>query len=136
MQIKAKNFEGYLLCPDFNLICAGAILCNNLFNCFNAKSEEKEETFYYEYDIATTQNSEIYKTGLEDKKNNYELSSDGKCPILCKQCLEDKTCIECALHYKLNNNKKSCIEIVPNVLNFITMKTIYALNVKMDTFYH
>ena len=117
-QIKAKNFQGYLLCPDFNLICTGTTLCNNLFNCFNGKSEEKEETFYYEYDIATTQNSEIYKTGLEDKKNNYELSSDGKCPILCKQCLEDKTCIECALHYKLNNNKKSCIEIVPNCIKF------------------
>ena len=119
-QIKAKNFEGYLLCPDFNLICTstGTTLCNTLLNCFHSKSEEKEETFYYEYDIKTTQNSEEYNPANEDKKNNYELSNDGKCPILCKQCLEDKTCIECALHYKLNENKKSCIEIVPNCKTF------------------
>ena len=117
-RIKAKDFVGYLLCPDFNLICTGTTLCNNLFNCFDESSEEKEESFNYDYTIETTQNSEEYNSISEDKKNYYEKSNNGKCPILCKQCLGDKTCIECALHYKLNENKKTCIEIVPNCKTF------------------
>ena len=31
------NYIGYLFCPDYNLICAGTVLCNNLFDCIEKK---------------------------------------------------------------------------------------------------
>ena len=45
-QIKPKDFTGYLLCPDYNLICSAEYLCNDLFDCFNKNSKEK----YIDYD--------------------------------------------------------------------------------------
>ena len=109
---KIKNFKGYLLCPDYNLICTGYTLCNNLFDCIEKKSEEKEDTYFYDpmgtsdpdsiYTIKTTQNSDIYKSSgysvdiMEDKP--WELATDETktCPNLCMQCDSEKKCIKCA----------------------------------------
>ena len=32
-KIKALDFDGYLLCPDYNLICSGTVICNDIFDC-------------------------------------------------------------------------------------------------------
>ena len=44
------------MCPDYNLICTGTVLCNDLFDCIEKKSEPKSNTFNYDYKIKTSQN--------------------------------------------------------------------------------
>ena len=46
-QIKAKYFNGYLLCPDYNLICTSTTLFNNLLNFIETESKEIDESFNY-----------------------------------------------------------------------------------------
>ena len=81
------GYEGYLLCPDYNLMCSGTVICNDLFDCVEKKSEIKEESYIYDYEIKTSQsiqkaeeseedgvNSIIYiKNNLIEKLKNYNL---------------------------------------------------------------
>ena len=118
-KIKAENFDGYLLCPDYYLICSGTKLCNNIFDCIAKESEEKNITSFYDYEIKTTQNSSHYI--LEDKTYGYELSEDGefKCPLNCMQCNLDSKCIKCKPHYKIYNEQDNeCLPAVPNCLYY------------------
>ena len=32
-KITALGFDGHLICPDYNLICSGTVLCNDMFVC-------------------------------------------------------------------------------------------------------
>ena len=36
-KIEAKGYSGYFLCPDYNLICSGTVMCNDLFDCVEKK---------------------------------------------------------------------------------------------------
>ena len=49
-KIEAIGFGGFFLCPDYNLMCSGTVLCNDLFDCVEQKSEAKNESYYYDYD--------------------------------------------------------------------------------------
>ena len=105
--IKIENkgytkYVGYLFCPDYNLICTGTIMCNNLFDCINQESQPKE--YSYEYAISDTVTSEVTEdiktedklSGLVANDENYELSeNNATCPINCRQCLSNKRCILC-----------------------------------------
>ena len=119
-KIKPDHFNGYILCPDYNLICTGEKLCNNIFDCIEKESEEKEDSFNYsDYIIQTTQNSTLYKD--DSIINNYlgELENNGTCPYLCIQCDLNKKCIKCASHYKIYNEEENeCHEIIPNCLDY------------------
>ena len=76
-KIAAKDLVGYILCPDYNLICTGEKVCNNLFSCIENESTEKKDTLNYDYDIKTTQNSALYETNDNIVViENYELSND------------------------------------------------------------
>ena len=33
------NYEGHILCPDYNLICSQTVLCNNIFDCGKKNQE-------------------------------------------------------------------------------------------------
>ena len=46
-KIKLPNYDGYLLCPDYYLICSGTVLCNDIFDCIEKQSELKD----IKYDI-------------------------------------------------------------------------------------
>lgn len=133
-RIEAENLNlvGYLLCPDYNLICTGKEVCNSNYDCFLKESEEKEETFYYEYDIKTTQYSEIYDG--ENPIYGYELGLNGHCPYKCSQCNSEKTCLKCAPHFKPeeNNNNKNCIEKDPNCENYSNDETDICSQCKND----
>ena len=117
-KIKAEFFKGYLLCPDYYLICASSPLCNNLLDCLALNSTEKEESFIYDdyknNEIKTTQNSTIYTTALRDY--GWELSDNGKCPRLCMQCTSYINCIRCAPHYTFINNE--CIYTIEHCIKF------------------
>ena len=118
-QIKAEGFQGYLLCPDYNLICTSTILCNNLFNCKEKQSKEKEESFYYDYEIKTTQNSSIYNIINPKRDYGWELAQDGtgSCPYQCMQCKSKNDCIKCRPHYNYENN--ICTIIIKNCIDFV-----------------
>ena len=108
-KIEAKNLDGFLLCPDYNLICSSSVLCNDLFNCNKNQSYELEESFIYDYEIKTTQNSTIYNS---DKRSyGWELTHEGSCPFECMQCTSKTHCIRCRPHYDYINNE--CIKVMP-----------------------
>ena len=112
-KIKVDGYRGYLLCPDFNLICTGNELCNDIFDCIEKKSEEKSSSFEYEYSsILTTQDSSEY-TNQPIKEDGYELSDDGICSKNCIKCNIDN-CLRCISHYHPEN--KFCVENVVNCL--------------------
>ena len=84
-KIEVEGFDGYLVCPDYNLICSGTVLCKDMFDCVDKRSQIKEDI--YDYEIKTSQDIEDIE---DDKiiKDTYELSEDGKCPKFCGQCDE------------------------------------------------
>ena len=90
-KIKILNYNGYILCPDYNLICSGTVICNDMFDCVEKKSELKD--IKYDYEIKTSQDL------IEEEKNSFlenfcELSKNGKCPIKCIQCDESSKCLK------------------------------------------
>ena len=114
-KINAKNLEGYLLCPDYNLICTSSPMCNNLLDCIKNGSKEIEETFDYDYnEIKTTQNPTVYT----DAEINYgwELTHEGSCPFECMQCISKTNCIRCRPHYIYKNSE--CIYAIEHCLSF------------------
>ena len=112
-KIEVEGYTGYFLCADYNLICSGTVMCNDLFDCIEKKSETKEESYYYDYTILTSQNLEDAEIKTPDDTNNYELSENGVCPKDCKQCKENKKCIKCRNDYSFvgstENEEKYCL---------------------------
>ena len=90
-KIESVNYNGYILCPDYNLICTvkeNKDLCNDIFDCINQEKEEKEESLVYDINdypiIKTTQDSSTYKLESPNEEDNYELAeSGGICPQYC-----------------------------------------------------
>ena len=109
-KVKAIGYDGYLLCPDYYLICSGTILCNNMFDCIKKKSSLKE--IIYDYESKTTQD---LKEAEKDKysESSYELSSNGKCPQYCTQCKETNKsinkCLNCKVGYIVDEIENICI---------------------------
>ena len=97
-KIEVEGYSGYLLCPDYNLICSGTVICNDIFDCVEKKSEIKKSAYTYDYEIKTTQDINKY---LPISNTNYELSDDGYCPKDCKYCKEKGNCIICRNDYGL-----------------------------------
>ena len=58
---KVENFEGKITCPPFDRICSGNILCNDLYDCI----EKKSETFYDNIESSIQFNSN-FKIKFED----------------------------------------------------------------------
>ena len=106
-KIEVEGYNGYFLCPDYNLICTGTVLCNDLFDCVNKKSEFKPQTFNYDYEIKTSQNIENAEIAIAEEETNYELSSNGICTINCKYCKLNKICKKCRNDYGLVGSKEN-----------------------------
>ena len=106
-KIKVDNYKGYLLCPDYYLICSGTILCNDIFDCIEKRSELKDN-INYDYIYKTSQ--EIIDVENENSFSNedsYELGADGLCPQYCSKCNEAFQCIKCKDNYGI-------VEIIEN----------------------
>ena len=102
------DYEGHLLCPDYNLICDQTRRCNNLFDCVTLCSEEKGLSYNY---IKNNVSMEILLPIPEYTYDKfYELAENGKCPKYCSECKEYKKCFECNNDYpyyigtKMNDN--------------------------------
>ena len=97
--IEVRGYKGRLHCPDYNLICTGTVVCNDLFDCIEKESEPKENTFTYDYiKIATQRYTDIYNGNTYI---GWENADDGVCPKMCVQCLEKKKCKRCLVDYNL-----------------------------------
>ena len=109
--VAVEGYEGLLHCPDYNLICTGTVLCNDMFDCIDKKSLPKNETYVYDYKVQSTQIFSELSKG--ETFIGYELSDDGVCPIHCSQCDRDYRCSKCDNSFKkveiYKNNKKIVI---------------------------
>ena len=112
-KIEVNGYGGFFLCPDYYLMCSGTVLCNDMFDCVEKKSTIKFNSYYYDYNIKTSQNIERGIDEEPDELNNYELSDNGKCIKNCKQCTENIKCIKCRNNFSLlslkANNSLICI---------------------------
>ena len=128
-KIFIEGYIGFFLCPDYNLICSGTILCNDMFDCVNKKSKIKNDSYIYDYKIKTSQNIENSYIEMPDDINNYELGEDGICPINCKECLENKKCIKCRINYSLLGSKENeeikCISNMELSIGYYQNNKIY-----------
>ena len=112
-QIKAKYFTGYLLCPDYNLICSNTILCNSNYNCFEKNSKIKATAFDYDYEIKTTQDPSVYEVPNPEISIAWEKADDGICVLHCSQCKDRNTCVQCRPNYFLvedSDGNRQCLE--------------------------
>ena len=107
------NYQGYLICPDYNLICTGSELCNNLFDCVVKKSIYKNSTYTYNYIVNSNVSIEITnKFDYRDTVNNsikYNISEQGEngvCPKNCQRCIANKQCTSCHPDFKYYIGKK------------------------------
>ena len=138
-KVESENYSGYILCPDYNLICAvkdNKGLCNDIFECINQEKEEKEESLLYNYEIQTTQVSYIYKEEGKNEENNYELAeSGGICPKFCRQCKIDRGCFKCRRDYDLvSQNEEDTSEKI--TCSLISREQYYTKQVNSHIIYY
>jgi hypothetical protein len=74
-----RNYTGYILCPDYNLICSQTVPCNNMFDCVEKESRMKKD-YKYDYTLVNVSVQIILPDKNEDYEKGYELSDDGVCP--------------------------------------------------------
>ena len=98
--IKVVGFEGYLFCPDYYLICTGAVICNEMYDCEEKKSEIINGTCDLDYENKTSQNMMNFNK-TEISEDNYEFSTKGKCSQYCAQCPLNGQCKHCKPDYGL-----------------------------------
>ena len=94
-KVVVDGYDGYILCPDYYLMCSGTVMCNDIFDCVDKQSETKEDSYLYDYIPKTSQNIEESIDLSPDETNNYELDDDGICPKNCKHCKEPNKCKKC-----------------------------------------
>ena len=101
-----SNYTGYLFCPDYNLICSGSIFCNDMLDCIEKQSIDKNLDYYYIPNNITSQvtSDKRNNTDLDNFtiKEGFELSEEENttCPKNCSHCISNKRCILCG-----NENK-------------------------------
>ena len=100
------DFQGFIYCPDYNLICTGEVPCNDMFDCIDKKSTSK--TSFYDYPINENTSSQKLSV-IKDFQPiiGYEKSENGKCPKNCSQCKDNKKCYKCPENYNLIGVKEN-----------------------------
>ena len=101
------NYEGYLFCPDYYLICSGEgnKICNNLFDCIEKRITYKESAYNNEYsneNISISFTTNVATQIKEKVIEGYEISNDTNnsiCPQYCRQCISNHQCIICSEPY-------------------------------------
>ena len=113
---KYSKYKGLLFCPDYNLICSGTELCNNMFDCVEKNSTIKQTPYDFSDNnvnstIGLTTNNE--SNVKDDEIIAYEESNNGQCPINCRHCNSYHQCINCnEQHPYYVGNKENDNDIV------------------------
>ena len=89
-----SGYFGVFECPDYNLICTGTVVCNNIEECIEKKSLYKEGTFIY--DGYTHSPQSLDNLNYYTVKSKGEESNDGKCGKHCLYCNEENSCLKCS----------------------------------------
>ena len=106
--LNITNYDGYIYCPEYNLICTGTKLCNNMFDCVDKNSTAKEDLKYDRIHedsdgsvIEGVEKNSDFSSDLQIIKG-YEQSDDenSKCPKNCFQCIDERRCFECSPEYQ------------------------------------
>ena len=69
------GYNGFILCPDYNLICTGTKWCLDPISCVNKRSEPKTESYIYNYKASTSQEYQEllnYKVPVKDEIPLYD----------------------------------------------------------------
>ena len=130
-KVEVDGYEGFIACPDYNLMCSGTKVCNDIFECVEKKSEIKESSFNYDYNPKTTQNIPKLKQAEVETTDNYELSTDGVCPQYCSHCEGHDKCKKCGSGYGLTYGKNEeliCMDV--NILREGYFKTKSGIYIK------
>ena len=59
-------------------------------SCLSKKSEEKTNTYDYNYEIKTTQESIEYSKPIGNDNGHELLDKGNTCPLYCSQCNKNK----------------------------------------------
>ena len=100
------DFEGYIYCPDYNLICTGTVLCNDMFDCIEKLSESRIPNYDYSFNAASS-SQKISSIKNYQPIIGYELDENGICPKNCGQCKDKKKCFKCRENYNLIGTKEN-----------------------------
>ena len=57
-KVTVEDYEGYFMCPDYNLVCTGTTVCNSVKSCIDKQSTARPDSYKYDYFIETDQNIE------------------------------------------------------------------------------
>ena len=90
---RSSGYLGDIECPDYNLICTGSVLCNNIADCIEKKSIYNENTFIYNELPFVYQ--DLNNLNGYYSKNIGETSNNGKCGLNCIFCNNINTCLKC-----------------------------------------
>ena len=126
------DFRGYIYCPDYNLICTGTIMCNDLFDCLDKKSLPKNAIYEYEFINEKTSSQKISNIKNEPEVFGYESNDEGICPEYCGQCRDIKRCFKCLEGYTLLGVKEN--DNLPIICNK-TVNTSVGYFVKDNVYY-
>lgn len=135
------HYKGYIFCPDYNLICTGKNICNNIFDCINKKSESKTPNYNYQIENVPNSITDDIRNDTQLNKlssiEGYELSIENTtCPVNCSHCISHKRCILCRnfnndMHHSYYIGEKddgespiNCSEFKPNGGYYNTTKYI------------
>ena len=83
-----------------------------MLSCLSKKSEEKTNTYDYNYEIKTTQESIEYSKPIGNDNGHELLDKGNTCPLYYSQCNKNKECVKCGINYILKDKK--CEEIIKN----------------------
>ena len=100
------DFQGYIYCPDYNLICTGTVMCNDMFDCIEKRSVSNTSNYDYEFN-GETSSQKISELKASVAIIGYELDDTGICPINCAQCKDNKKCFKCREGYNLIGQKEN-----------------------------
>ena len=149
--MEISNYNGYIYCPDYNLICTGTEFCNNMFDCVDKKSTAKSDL---NYTINSRSDGSVIRGVDKDNEiktyryqivKGYELSDDdkAKCPKNCSQCIEKKKCFECKEGTFYNGTRENdenpikCESEQPNTTLYHYLNENYIIaNTKLSVFFN
>ena len=87
------DYAGEVECPDYNSICTGTVMCNNIEDCIEKKSLIKNSSFIYEGFTYVKQTLNLLYGHFTHSKG--EGSEDGVCGKNCIFCDNKNKCLEC-----------------------------------------
>ena len=106
-KIHVDGYKGEFYCPDYYLLCSGTVMCNDMYDCVEKKSEVKELSYYPDYTPETNQMLSVLENSYFNERENFEWSDNGKCPKFCKLCKKNRVCIKCVEDAFFLGNKKN-----------------------------